>query len=68
VVEEGAIADGDSIANVNLLEDPAKILVVVMEDGTILENTRKCCPRRLIGPGQRRLSPPLSLNSNPTGS
>jgi len=44
VVEEGALADlllvdGDPIANITLLEDPAKSLVVIMKDGKIYKNT-----------------------------
>jgi imidazolonepropionase-like amidohydrolase len=43
VVEEGALADlllvdGDPIANITLLEDPAKSLVVIMKDGKIYKN------------------------------
>ena len=44
VVQEGALADlllmnGDPIANINLIEDPAKNFVVIMKDGTIHKNT-----------------------------
>jgi imidazolonepropionase-like amidohydrolase len=44
VVEEGALADlllvdGDPIANIKLLEDPAKNLVVIMKDGKIYKNS-----------------------------
>jgi imidazolonepropionase-like amidohydrolase len=44
VVEEGALADlllvdGDPIANIKLIEDPAKNFVVIMKDGKILKNT-----------------------------
>lgn len=44
VVEEGALADlllvdGDPIADIKLLEDPAKTLVVIMKDGRIFKNT-----------------------------
>jgi imidazolonepropionase-like amidohydrolase len=44
VVEEGALADlllvdGHPIANIRLLEDPAKNLVVIMKDGKIYKNT-----------------------------
>jgi imidazolonepropionase-like amidohydrolase len=40
VVEEGALADlllvdGDPIANIKLLEDPEKNLLVIMKDGRI---------------------------------
>ena len=43
VVEEGALADlllvdGDPIANIKLLEDPAKNLLVIMKDGRIYKN------------------------------
>jgi imidazolonepropionase-like amidohydrolase len=44
VVAEGALADllvvdGDPIANIKLLEDPEKNLLVIMKDGTIVKNT-----------------------------
>jgi imidazolonepropionase-like amidohydrolase len=44
VVEEGALADlllvdGDPIADIKLVEDPAKNLVVIMKDGKIYKNT-----------------------------
>jgi imidazolonepropionase-like amidohydrolase len=44
VVQEGALADlllmnGDPIANINLIEDPAKNFVVIMKDGVIYKNT-----------------------------
>jgi imidazolonepropionase-like amidohydrolase len=44
VVEQGALADlllvdGDPIANVKLIEDPAKNFVVIMKDGKIYKNT-----------------------------
>jgi imidazolonepropionase-like amidohydrolase len=44
VVEEGALADlllvnGDPIANIKLIEDPAKNFVVIMKDGKIFKNT-----------------------------
>jgi imidazolonepropionase-like amidohydrolase len=43
VVEEGALADlllvdGDPIANIKLLEDPEKNLLVIMKDGKIYKN------------------------------
>jgi imidazolonepropionase-like amidohydrolase len=43
VVEEGALADlllveGDPIANIKLIEDPAKNLVVIMKDGKIVKD------------------------------
>ncbi len=44
VVEEGALADlllvdGDPIANIHLIEDPAKNFVVIMKDGKIFKST-----------------------------
>jgi imidazolonepropionase-like amidohydrolase len=44
VIEEGALADvllvdGDPIANIKLIEDPAKNFVVIMKDGKIFKNT-----------------------------
>jgi imidazolonepropionase-like amidohydrolase len=44
VVEEGALADlllvdGDPIANIRLIEDPAKNFVVIMKDGRIYKNS-----------------------------
>ncbi len=44
VVEEGALADlllvdGDPIANIKLLENPSRNLVVIMKDGKIYKNT-----------------------------
>lgn len=44
VVQEGALADlllmnGDPIANINLIDDPARNLSVIMKDGTIYKNT-----------------------------
>ena len=44
VVEEGAFADlllvdGDPIANIKLIEDPAKNFVVIMKDGKIYKNS-----------------------------
>jgi imidazolonepropionase-like amidohydrolase len=44
LVEEGALADlllvdGDPIANIQLIEDPAKNFVVIMKDGKIFKNT-----------------------------
>jgi imidazolonepropionase-like amidohydrolase len=43
VVEEGALADlllvdGDPIANIKLIEDPTKSLLVIMKDGRIYKN------------------------------
>jgi imidazolonepropionase-like amidohydrolase len=44
VIEQGALADlllvdGDPIANIKLIEDPAKNFVVIMKDGKIYKNT-----------------------------
>ena len=44
VVQEGALADlllvdGDPIATIELIEDPAKNFVVIMKDGKIFKNT-----------------------------
>ncbi len=44
VVEEGALADlllvdGDPLANINLIADPAKNFVVIMKDGKVYKNT-----------------------------
>jgi imidazolonepropionase-like amidohydrolase len=44
VVEVGALADlllvdGDPIAQIGLLADPAKNLLVIMKDGHIVKNT-----------------------------
>jgi len=44
VVQEGALADlllmnGDPIANIGLIEDPAKNFSIIMKDGTIYKNT-----------------------------
>jgi imidazolonepropionase-like amidohydrolase len=44
VVEEGAFADlllvdGDPIANIKLIQDPAKNFVVIVKDGKIFKNT-----------------------------
>jgi imidazolonepropionase-like amidohydrolase len=44
VVEPGALADlllvdGDPIANIKLIEDPAKNFVVIMKDGKIFKNS-----------------------------
>jgi imidazolonepropionase-like amidohydrolase len=43
VVEQGALADvllidGDPVANIKLIEDPAKNFVVIMKDGKIVKN------------------------------
>ena len=44
VVEEGALADlllvdGDPLANIDLIGDPAKNFVVIMKDGKVYKNT-----------------------------
>ena len=44
VLEEGALADlllvnGDPIANIKLIENPAKSFVVIMKDGKVFKNT-----------------------------
>lgn len=44
VIEQGALADlllvdGDPIADIKLIEDPAKNLVIIMKDGKIYKNT-----------------------------
>ena len=44
VVEEGALADlllidGDPLANIKLIENPAKNFVIIMKDGKIVKNT-----------------------------
>ena len=44
VVDEGALADlllvdGDPIANLKLIEDPARNFVVIMKDGKVFKNT-----------------------------
>jgi imidazolonepropionase-like amidohydrolase len=44
VVEEGALADlllidGDPIADIKLIADPEKNLVVIMKDGKIFKNS-----------------------------
>ena len=44
VVEQGALADlllvdGDPIANIKLIEEPAKNFVVIVKDGKIFKNT-----------------------------
>jgi imidazolonepropionase-like amidohydrolase len=46
VVQEGALADlllvdGDPLANIRLIEDPAKNFVLIMKDGRIFKNTLK---------------------------
>jgi imidazolonepropionase-like amidohydrolase len=43
VIEQGALADlllvdGDPIADIKLIEDPVKNLVVIMKDGKIYKN------------------------------
>ena len=44
VIEQGALADlllvdSDPIANITLIEDPAKNFVIIMKDGKIYKNT-----------------------------
>ena len=44
VIEQGALADlllvdGDPVADIKLIEDPAKNLVVIMKDGKLFKNT-----------------------------
>ena len=44
IIEEGALADlllvdGDPLANINLIAEPAKNFVVIMKDGKIYKNT-----------------------------
>ena len=44
VIEQGALADlllvdGDPIADIKLIEDPAKNFVVIMKDGKIFKNS-----------------------------
>jgi imidazolonepropionase-like amidohydrolase len=46
VVEEGALADlllvdGDPLADIKLVEDPAKNFLVIMKDGKVFKNTLK---------------------------
>ena len=46
VVQEGALADlllvdGDPLANINLIDDPAKNFVVIMKNGKIYKNVQK---------------------------
>jgi imidazolonepropionase-like amidohydrolase len=43
VVQEGALADlllgdGDPLANIKLIEDPARNFLVIMKDGKIFKN------------------------------
>jgi imidazolonepropionase-like amidohydrolase len=43
VVEEGALADlllvdGDPVANIKLMDDPAKNFLVIMKDGKMFKN------------------------------
>jgi imidazolonepropionase-like amidohydrolase len=56
VVEIGALADlllvdGDPLANIKLLEDPGKNLLVIMKDGKIYKNT--LTPSMALGGGHR---------------
>ena len=55
VVEEGALADlllvdGDPIANIELIEDPEKNLLVIMKDGSIYKNACASKARSLCVP------------------
>jgi len=40
---------GDPIANIKLLEDPGKNLVVIMKEGKIYKNTLSCLPTSACG-------------------
>jgi imidazolonepropionase-like amidohydrolase len=45
-IQEGALADlllvdGDPLANIKLIEDPAKNFLVIMKDGKIYKNSTK---------------------------
>jgi imidazolonepropionase-like amidohydrolase len=56
VVEEGALADlllveGDPTANINLVADPVKNLLVIMKDGAIYKNTLE--PSMALGGHER---------------
>jgi imidazolonepropionase-like amidohydrolase len=56
VVEEGALADlllveGDPTANINLVADPGKNLLVIMKDGAIYKNTLE--PTMALGGHER---------------
>src|SRR5262249_11926923 len=49
VVEEGALADlllvdGDPIANIALITDPEKNLLVIMKDGKVYKNLIRAAP------------------------
>ena len=67
VVEEGALADlllvdGDPIANIKLIEDPAKNFVLIMKDGKIYKNIAR--PEVQCG-GHRKIASPLGPKSLP---
>jgi len=54
VVQEGALADlllvdGDPLANINLIADPAKNLLIIMKDGKIYKNTLAATPQAVTG-------------------
>jgi len=54
VVQEGALADlllvdGDPLANINLIADPAKNLLIIMKDGKIYKNTLGSTPQAATG-------------------
>jgi imidazolonepropionase-like amidohydrolase len=58
VVEEGALADllvvdGDPIANIKLIEDPANNFVMIMKDGEVFKNTLKGQKREILQPTGR---------------
>jgi imidazolonepropionase-like amidohydrolase len=55
VVEQGAFADlllvdGDPLANIKLIEDPAKNFVVIMKDGRIYKNSITVTEGRAVWP------------------
>jgi imidazolonepropionase-like amidohydrolase len=57
VVEVGAFADlllvdGDPLANIKLIEDPAKNFVVIMKDGKIYKNSIAVTEGRAVWPSQ----------------
>ena len=62
VVEEGALADlllvdGDPVANIKLIEDPANNLVIIMKDGEFIKNTLKGQEGEPLQPTGRPRSP-----------
>jgi imidazolonepropionase-like amidohydrolase len=57
VIEQGALADlvlvdGDPLADIKLIEDPAKAFVVIMKDGTVFKDTLG--PSMALSPGSSR--------------